>query len=670
MAASLSMRETPELSVNNISRGGGDLSLLGAFMTSMEEQRVLYSTHGFEYTLKEEEYFNNQRIIAAGGTPVATLDTGAELGLGAYTRFADAAYLDSFASTASDESKTQAQRHARAIEADSRNTKLKEMKAKYPSAGILDMEELLANTTQYGMEVSKKASHRSGLMQGVAGFVGGIAPAFDPRVNPGTFGLNMLGGGGKTFIAKMLTEAGLGSAVAAIDEFTGVRHNMELFGIPASNEQTAMNIALGAAAPVALHGIARGIRRIVRGKEALPPPPAAERPPASIPDAAPVPHDTSAGRPVPPITPGEQEILNRYAPADRFRIGPALDHTSRQVDTWGLVPEDMTPPSGEMGPSVRFKAFDAVDPNWLDSAATPTPEQKLGKAGMATLGDAARALDPDAFKTMDHAVQQLTDAQDDLARAVAMNADAVAGKTTTLDQAIEAAQAALKKAKGKEVQFAEAKLRALVGRRDPAVRKRARPLGTKLLAQVVADRTAKVEAAKPNVQVALARASKAWDLGRTQRQAVNDAIDQAIKKGEPVAYNKVSRSGPVQTPNRTQGLPELATEPSKPGENFTQVVARAQDAKDKALPKLVEDMKTSLKRTLADIDKLAEAKGKDKEELAKTMDFTIPGTSVDLRDLLNYKLVDGKTTISVRRMLDDLVNDNEALLKIESCAAR
>lgn len=668
MGASLKLRETPAISANNVSFGGGDVSTLEAFMSGLEEQRVLYSTHGFEYTLQEEEYFNNQRIIAAGGTPPEPIKEG--LGIEAYTQFADAAYLDSFASTTDDESRTQAQRKARALEANGRNAKLKELQERFPDAGIEDMEGLLTRTLQYGVEVNKRGGRRSGALQWIAGFAGGIAPAFDPSVNPGTFGLNLLGGGGKAFIGRILTEAGLGAGVAAIDEFTGVRHNMDLFGIPPTAEQTALNIATGAAAPVALHSIVRGAKRLVKGREAPPPPPGPENAPAAVPDAAPIPPGPPRAL---PITPAEREILARYAPADATRVAKDLDAIARQHDTYGLEPEDMTPPTETVGSAVRMKSYNSVDPDWLDKAVKPNPQQKLDKAGFGTLGDAARALDSEAFDRFDAATRQLDAAKAELADAIAINADKKAGVTTTLDRLIAFTQKALDAAKSAaDKAVLKARLQALLERREPVPKtiRASEPLDVQAMSKRVDSLTAKLDATKPNIERALARASDVWDLSQTQRQAVNETIAKAkgpvAGRGQPFA--NIPRTGGQTTPTRTQGLPELSGETPKPGENFTEVVGRAQDAKDKQMPKLVEDFKTSVKRIMSDVNRLAEAKkaGKDTTELIKTMDMRLTGTEVDIRDVLDVE-VDG---VTMRQTLEDLTNDDQALVAITSCSVR
>jgi hypothetical protein len=377
-----------------------------------------------------------------------------------------------------------------------------------------------------------------------------------------------------------------------------------------------------------------------------------------------------------PVTSAEREILARYGAAEGFRVSTDLDTVARQYDTYGIQPEDIVPPTTPMGAAVRVKPHPdraPVDPDWLDRAVTPSPEQKLNRGGFATLGDAARALDEDAFNTFEDLTRQLDEAKTDLSNAKAINAEKQAGVTTTLDRLIAQTRAALGAAKNARDKSAlQARLVELAERREPVPKtiRAAEPIDTRTLEQRIASLPDQIDKASKLVRRALARADEAWELNQTQRDAVNEAIAKAVASpaSSGQTFANVPQGTARVTANRTAGLPELAGEKPKPGENFTEVVDRAQDAKDKLLPKLTEDFKTSMKRILSNLDKLDQAKkaGVDTTEAEKKLDMRIAGTEVDIRDVLGIDM----NGVSVRQALEDLANDDAALVEITRCRLR
>lgn len=76
----------------------------------------------------------------------------------------------------------------------------------------------------------------------IGGFAGAVVGAFSERdpVNVATLGL---GGFGKTLAVRVLSEAGVNSAVEAINQFTGVTENRRLLGLETSTEQALLNVA-------------------------------------------------------------------------------------------------------------------------------------------------------------------------------------------------------------------------------------------------------------------------------------------------------------------------------------------------------------------------------------------------------------------------------------------
>jgi len=665
MVASL-RRTTSDISLNNGSRGGGPLGTVSSFLAALEQEGMIYSTHGFEFAYKEEEYQNNQRIVAAGGEALPTLKSiGGGVGLEDYTSFIREVYgTDDVPMLGADARRT------RAINKSGLDLQYKNLKERYPDAGILDTEELLSAVYQRGQQAQKRASRISGFVPGVAEFAAGTVRAFDPVVNP-AFALNLLPTGfARTTIARIATEAGLGMATAAIDEFTGVRENMRYFGVEPTTMGTVTNIAFGAAAPIAFNAALRGLRAGVRRvlpKPATPPPPA---PPGGIlgpPEA--VPGGEAVAPPIrefEPLSSGEREVLERFSPSYAKRAAGVIDEADKMHNTWASQPENMSPEPVPVGSSVNVRPYRPGSGDLKPSAVT-----KLGVDGFATLGDAARALDRTTFETLDDLRRQLAEAQEQLKTNRAINEQKKLGVTTTLEAEIKRAQAALAGAKPKDKGLAAAKLQELVERREPVPTtiRASEPLDELGVHKRILNLMTKINEHMPAVELALARAQRTYRISPQQKDALWANVAKLVSPNQKVGgiLDNVPDSAPASTAqSKTRGVPEAKD--AGPNDLLTDVANRNTKQANAGLAKRADDTRTQVSKVLSNIDRLEKAKaaGEDTTELEKGMDFRVSGTNVDIRKILDVPVERDGTTL--RKLLEDVDDDSTVLNIIGVCA--
>lgn len=133
---------------------------------------------------------------------------------------------------------------------------IKKLKQQFPD--IKSAEDVWLGVKKNAEETERETAEiadASTFLGKVGYFAGAMAGSFSLRdpVNLGTLGL---GGAGRTILTRVLTEAGIGSGVEAVNELFGVRKNKELLGLENSIGRSLMNIAAaGAGAGVIRGGI-------------------------------------------------------------------------------------------------------------------------------------------------------------------------------------------------------------------------------------------------------------------------------------------------------------------------------------------------------------------------------------------------------------------------------
>jgi hypothetical protein len=269
---------------------------------------------------------------------------------------------------------------------------------------------------------SNDISERSGLAGAIGGFAGRAAGSFtwsDP-VNLGTLGI---GGAGRHIATRILTEAGAGAAVEAIDQFGGVQSSRKLMGLEERSPWESI-AAAGVGAGV-LRGGLEGVVPAYRGLEAkINPNRAAAR---IISDEI----ERNVGQPIGSLFSksglSDKQILdfmkkqpqtseNRAAihaletemdtiANNPFGKGLAAEqlHAQRLQEVWDML--DGRADRGQLSSSTALARV-------LDTpggSQTVLPYGPIGDVQAAAVERMARDLSPDVFKRLDEAHAKLND---------------------------------------------------------------------------------------------------------------------------------------------------------------------------------------------------------------------------------------------------------------------
>jgi predicted nucleic acid-binding Zn-ribbon protein len=154
-----------------------------------------------------------------------------------------------------------------------RVSRLEELRQQYPE--LRNYDTLVAGTKQAAQTAEAEFGALEERPQTWAGFFGGVAGGMVGSFNPNSDPYNVMtlgvGGVGRTIAGRIASEGVLGSAVEAVNEFTGVRENRSLLGLENGLERSLRNIALAAAGSAGFQAVGEGAaaagRRIFRGVE-------------------------------------------------------------------------------------------------------------------------------------------------------------------------------------------------------------------------------------------------------------------------------------------------------------------------------------------------------------------------------------------------------------------
>lgn len=219
------------------------------YAVNFEAGRKLESLWGLQYEFQEADRKNRQEIEKLTGEKMGGMSINLATSLS--RRYAGDAVTD-------DEIKRDA--FYSGVNIEEQDKKFSELKQRYPQ--IKTRQEVFESIREKAQELNAlrdDVSSRAGFWGSVGGFAGGALSAFSERdpVNVATLGL---GGFGRSLAVKILSEAGLNSAVEAIDQFTGVMENKRLLGVPTTYGQVAFDIAAaGVGAGVIRGGIDVGV---------------------------------------------------------------------------------------------------------------------------------------------------------------------------------------------------------------------------------------------------------------------------------------------------------------------------------------------------------------------------------------------------------------------------
>jgi len=153
------------------------------------------------------------------------------------------------------------------------NQRLEDYRAAHPEdLTVLTFPEMWEDLKKRNKEyarIAKDVQDRAGFMGTVGGFTAGMAASLDPTTNPLNAWSMFIGAGGAGIFAKIMREAGLGSTIETLNQFTGVARRQELLGTPTTAGQKVGQIALAGVTAGAFRGAIEGAPAAARAIEGV-----------------------------------------------------------------------------------------------------------------------------------------------------------------------------------------------------------------------------------------------------------------------------------------------------------------------------------------------------------------------------------------------------------------
>lgn len=480
-----------------------------------------------------------------------------------------------------------------------REKQLQKLQQEYPGVGIKTYREMAdqVRTGMQGRQTDISAQH--GFWRGAAWVAGNIGAGLDPRNlsrDPIMFAFNALSGVasggqlavGRSALTRIASAYGINLGAQFVDDLTGTNKTLRMLGYDEPTiGQTLETSALGAALPTAIFGAGELFRarrlRINARREALAAPEPVPARPTPAP-AAPEPPLYGVGDfRQPDITPESRRtnfgshsagITAHFAGPDtnwRVRFGIDADNAERQLSEWGVMGSDITPVEGhryDLAPhdpaiAAKFKSMGVttkqeLDNVWRASTVHMTPDE------------AARAHDPQTFKTHDNLVAAVARElqKDDLIKR--MNAEKAAG-VSTLHDAAQARELAI--IKGKATIAAKQAAAKRFAERQAAWEDK-KPLPSNK--QGVIDARSALYEHGALVRRAYQNAAGIWQLDRANVDRLNAGVERQIERAlrqQPQTVNftgiekgtppEIDRFGSVVIPELAHDAAQ-AVEPGRP----------------------------------------------------------------------------------------------------------
>lgn len=202
---------------------------------NFEASRKLESMFGLEYEFREEDRRNLQEIERITGEKMDELPL--ELAGGLARRYAGEP------ETGYENVRDMYFANRAGIDLEAQDNRFNELKQKFPQ--IKTRQEVFAELQKKSQELNALRSDmgdRSTTGGWWGGFLGAMMGSFSERdpLNLASLGV---GGFGRSLAAKVLTEAGMNSAVELADQALGVTENKRILGVPQTWEQVALDVA-------------------------------------------------------------------------------------------------------------------------------------------------------------------------------------------------------------------------------------------------------------------------------------------------------------------------------------------------------------------------------------------------------------------------------------------
>jgi hypothetical protein len=549
------------------------------------------------------------------------------------------------------------------------DTRIQELRKAYPTLQLRDSREmwdLVKNSAQVAER--KLSSNRNTLGGYVGEFLGGMGGSIDPNTDPLNFATIGVGAVGKTAIARVASQVGGQGAIETLNQLTGVQEERRLLGLSYGFVDAATRVGATAVGAGVLQGagealVAGGRRWFSSTSKAdIAPLPPAPEPPAAM-RRPPTEAELRIRQQVSEIIRGTrpfEEVLFPMSPHGESRMGQArtqldLDYVKSRLDAWdGEAPTRLTPPTDTAVPR---------------PVTDYTPEMRA--APIESIDARARQIDPKTFRIF----------------------DGLATEADTLRYQIDA-QRPNEGALRAEVDKLNDEIMKIKGRMYSVGNKRRAPMKEKV-AQLEAERDALVETAngKDTPEMAALRSrlmrvdykmrdmaplvTRAYTYARGEfsaSQSMRDRIDNMIK-------NRQRQLPPEPEPSvRLEGsYDELSTQFSDDLVAKAPILEQAYKVQDRMGPDadpvdfaraIVDDnmkvLDDALQQYRAGITRVL-----SEENVDGTINIAGSEGRLHLdRDTVTVLLDDGtgERTITIRQLLEEQVETEEALKATQKCS--
>jgi hypothetical protein len=637
---------------------GPKVGFLRAFELAYDDTVRSQSWLGAQVALREREEQNFKRIRELGETPPPTLNRIDDrlTSVGIYDRSEYWQYMkamadaDTYSSLDSEEDRTRAQFRDKANrQVLERNARLKELKAKYPDAGIETYEEMFGGVVNEAETARRRwATSRTTVGGMIGGFTGSVIGSVNPETDPLNFYTLGVGGVGRTLVGRLATEAGAQGVIESVNQVTGTQDTQRVLGMDPTTQDALWAIGGAALGGAVIRGAGEGIGYGFRKWFASTP----NDPAPPLP--TPLPPETPVRAPEQVTMSGLEAVIGRIKRENPSRAGRAaavadLADAARQLNSWSATAANLTPTMSTRIPTSSELPLPELPGAFAEAARTRTADEL------------ARLVDPDTFRVYDRLADRVQAIRGILAQRDRNVSAAAAG----VDERIAALETRIASSKRNQPKL-QRELDELKATRTRAFDENAGR--EKSLREELARADEKMRDLAPVVSRAYARARNQWTLDGEQRAQIDAMVQRGEKQlGENALLDRVERGEEPRPPTLEERAPVVMTIVDKrAGEPAIDAVLRKMPEDEKLLDANVDQfIRLAAKYGDADTIKAAQEKG---EEIAITVeghDYAVP---------LTEKLVtgfdeDGKPIVSTLKDMFDEMNEDQAALKaLGSCS--
>ena len=373
------------------------------------------------------------------------------------------------------------------------DTRIEELRAKRPDLELRTSVEMFQEVQKRAQEFAIKEAGPKTIRGWVGTLGGGMVGSLNPDSDPLNFTTLGVGGVGKTAAKRIASQAGAQGVIEGLNQITGVQEQRELLGLDYGLKdgivRTGTAMLGGAAFQSIGEGLAIGARRLFRSKPTDPAPDA-----SILPDSVVLKDDSAV-------------------PVRRVAADPEVAATRLARDPSSYIELiHLKSPHGAGKGRERTEIDIKVVRDQLDDFSGPSPvDVQPPRSGEAPVGsvEAARAVDPDAFRRLDTLLVKARDMAEELKELPKRTVSAVRKNSEALIKAERKAAFAT----GKERTGLKKQIRKLMKQRQDLVNRNTKKLSPEQAAVLrsavkTEDGMREIE---PLIERAYARASGKWD---------------------------------------------------------------------------------------------------------------------------------------------------------------